>query len=85
MNSQLSTDCQKAFCDAMTARHNQLRAKHGVKPLTQDATLSAGSIPYADVLVSKNALVHSGGPYGENLAGNMSSLYTSATIPLCTR
>lgn len=50
------------------AAHNNERSKYGVKPLSWDGSLAAGSLSYAKTLASNNCqLTHSSGDYGENL------------------
>ncbi|KAJ6409419.1 hypothetical protein OIU84_009005 [Salix udensis] len=48
--------------------HNTARAAVGVGPLTWDATVQAYAQNYANQRAGDCNLVHSGGPYGENLA-----------------
>ena len=78
--------CQKAFCDAMLQRHNQLRSKHSAPALSQDATLNQNAQAYASKLAqSNNGLVHSGGAgYGENLALIMDSRLNGPDVATCT-
>ncbi|KAJ9175049.1 hypothetical protein P3X46_013635 [Hevea brasiliensis] len=48
--------------------HNQARIHVGVGPLTWDDKVAAYAQNYANQRISDCNLVHSGGPYGENLA-----------------
>ncbi|XVE94078.1 hypothetical protein REPUB_Repub01dG0249700 [Reevesia pubescens] len=55
--------------------HNTARAAVGVGPMTWDNTVAAYAQNYANQRIGDCNLVHSGGPYGENLAwssGNLS-------------
>ncbi|CAL9217362.1 unnamed protein product [Arabidopsis halleri] len=57
--------------------HNQARSKVGVGPMQWDEGLAAYAGNYVDHLKSDCRVVHSGGPYGENLAmssGNLSAV-----------
>lgn len=57
--------------DVLLARHNHFRARHGVPPLTWNATIEAVASSYAKHLAATGQLVHSKNPnYGENLAAN---------------
>lgn len=51
------------FLDA----HNSARSQVGVEPMTWDTTVAAYAQNYANQRISDCQLVHSGGPYGENL------------------
>ncbi|XP_048426795.1 pathogenesis-related protein 1-like [Pyrus x bretschneideri] len=57
--------------------HNAARAAVGVGPLTWDDNVAGYAQNYANQHVGDCNLVHSGGPYGENLA--MSSVDMSGT------
>ncbi|MBA0849660.1 hypothetical protein Goshw_018798 [Gossypium schwendimanii] len=48
--------------------HNAARAEVGVGPLTWDATVAAYAQQYASKRIADCDLIHSTGPYGENLA-----------------
>lgn len=52
-------------------RHNELRARHGAKPIEEDADLTKAAQQWADQLVIDGKLSHSSGAragyYGENL------------------
>ncbi|KAL5707213.1 hypothetical protein ACHQM5_025290 [Ranunculus cassubicifolius] len=62
------------------AAHNRARAQVGVGPMGWSSTLAAYAQRYANSMVSTCNLVHSGGPYGENLAwqSNNALTYTAA-------
>ncbi|KAJ6716441.1 CYSTEINE-RICH SECRETORY PROTEIN-RELATED [Salix koriyanagi] len=57
-------DSPQDYLDA----HNTARAAVGVGPLTWDTTVQAYAQNYANQRAGDCNLVHSGGPYGENLA-----------------
>lgn len=48
--------------------HNSSRSQVGVGPMTWDTTVAAYAQNYANQRISDCNLVHSSGPYGENLA-----------------
>ncbi|CAN6450667.1 unnamed protein product [Victoria cruziana] len=62
------------FVDA----HNAARAEVGVDPISWDDTVAAYAQNYADQRMGDCNLVHSQGPYGENLAGSTGSEFTAA-------
>lgn len=47
--------------------HNSARSQVGVGPMTWDTTVAAYAQNYANQRINDCQLVHSGGPYGENL------------------
>ena len=51
--------------------HNEARADVGVGPLTWSPVLAAYAQKWADFLARTGSFQHSGGTYGENLAGGM--------------
>ncbi|XP_023642278.1 pathogenesis-related protein 1 [Capsella rubella] len=53
--------------------HNQARAQVGVGPMQWDEGIAAYARSYVDRLKGDCNSVHSGGPYGENLAGGGNS------------
>ena len=53
--------------DYLTA-HNAARAEVGVPPLTWNDTVASYAQNYANKRIGDCNLVHSGGPYGENIA-----------------
>ncbi|CBI25103.3 unnamed protein product, partial [Vitis vinifera] len=58
------------FLDA----HNVARAEVGVGPMSWDNTVAAYAQNYTNQRIGDCNLVHSGGPYGENLAWGSPSL-----------
>ena len=54
--------------------HNTARAAVGVGPLTWDTTVQAYAQNYANQRAGDCNLVHSGGPYGENIAWSSADL-----------
>ncbi|RLV96262.1 hypothetical protein JA1_000429 [Spathaspora sp. JA1] len=56
------------FSQQILDAHNQKRALHGVSPLTWEQAAYDYAQAYADKYDCSGNLVHSGGPYGENLA-----------------
>ncbi len=60
----LTSDQIQAILDA----HNSYRAQVGVPPLQWSDSLAASSQNWANQLAAMGTLVHSRGPYGENLA-----------------
>lgn len=68
-----STGVDVDFAKSMLDRHNVLRAAHSAGALSWSSTLYAFAQAYADQYVCGSSLVHSGGPYGENLAAGYST------------
>ncbi|KAK6253353.1 hypothetical protein QUC31_015073, partial [Theobroma cacao] len=67
-----SQDSPQAFLNV----HNAARAAVGVQPMTWDNSVAVYAIDYANQRSNDCKLLHSGGPYGENLAmstGNLSA------------
>jgi len=64
------------FREAVIRSHNELRAVHQAPPLILDKVLTKYAQEWADRLAATGQFVHSGGPYGENLAyyGSSSSI-----------
>ncbi|CAK7896067.1 repressed by EFG1 protein 1 [[Candida] anglica] len=64
------TDSLNSFEAQILATHNEKRALHGVPDLTWDPVLAEYAANYAAKSFSCDnvQLIHSGGPYGENLA-----------------
>ncbi|KAK3126304.1 hypothetical protein QOZ80_7AG0554610 [Eleusine coracana subsp. coracana] len=58
--------------------HNTARADVGVGPVTWDNTVAAYAQSYAAQRQGDCSLVHSGGPYGENLFGGSGSGWSAA-------
>ncbi|KAK6453978.1 uncharacterized protein RJT20DRAFT_111960 [Scheffersomyces xylosifermentans] len=71
-----------AFANEIVNAHNQRRGLHGVGPLQWSNTLAKYAADYAARTFSCDnvKLVHSGGPYGENLAAG----YVGGTDPVTT-
>jgi len=62
------------------AVHNAYRAEVGMPPLVWSTTLASYAQNWANFLVANGLFQHSGGPYGENLAGGWPSSYWSDTL-----
>lgn len=62
--------------------HNAARREVGVGPVTWDENLARYARDYAAGRVADCRLVHSGGPYGENLAGSSGNLSGTAAVQL---
>ena len=63
--------------------HNAARALVGVANITWSTTLANYAQNYANQRISDCNLVHSGGPYGENLAkGSSSTFYGTTAVDL---
>ncbi|XP_034680895.1 pathogenesis-related leaf protein 6-like [Vitis riparia] len=62
--------------------HNTARAQVGVGPMSWDNTVAAYAQNYAKQRIGDCNLVHSGGPYGENLARGSSSLTGTGAVNL---
>ncbi|KAL4615139.1 hypothetical protein ACB092_07G103500 [Castanea dentata] len=62
--------------------HNAARAQVGVGAITWDANLATFAQNYAKQHKGDCRLVHSGGPYGENLAGSTGDLTGTAAVNL---
>ena len=60
--------------------HNQARAEVGVGPLVWDETVAAYARNYANKRWGDCSLIHSGGPYGENLAWGSRDLSAAAAV-----
>ncbi|WCJ18571.1 Pathogenesis-related protein 1 [Euphorbia peplus] len=70
---------QQNYLDA----HNIARAQVRVANITWDATLATYAQNYANSMIGSCNLVHSNGPYGENLAkGSSSSFSGTAAVNL---
>lgn len=67
-------DCLKA--------HNAARATVNVGPMTWDNKVASFASNYANQRKGDCKLVHSGGPYGENLAGSRVDLTATAAVNL---
>ncbi|KAK9941739.1 hypothetical protein M0R45_007434 [Rubus argutus] len=62
--------------------HNVARGQVGVPNITWDNTVAAYAQSYADSRKGDCNLVHSGGPYGENLAKGSGSFTATAAVNL---
>ena len=62
--------------------HNDARAAVGVGPLTWDDKVAAYAQDYAKKRIGDCNLVHSGGPYGENIAWGSADLSGTAAVKL---
>ncbi|KAL5707216.1 hypothetical protein ACHQM5_025293 [Ranunculus cassubicifolius] len=63
---------------SILAAHNTARAQVGVGPMAWSTQLAAYAQNYANSKASTCELVHSGGPYGENLAWQSNNALTYA-------
>ncbi|ANZ73364.1 BA75_00070T0 [Komagataella pastoris] len=61
-----------AISQSLLDTHNEKRALHGVSDLTWSTELADYAQGYADSFTCGSSLVHTGGPYGENLASGYS-------------
>lgn len=57
-------DLKKDILDS----HNQYRRQHGAPPFKWSSQLASGAEQWAKKLANQNALQHSSGEYGENIA-----------------
>nr|BAW35445.1 PR-1-like protein [Sarracenia purpurea subsp. venosa] len=62
--------------------HNAARAQVGVGPISWDNNVAAYAQSYANSRIGDCNLVHSGGPYGENLAKGSGSFTGTAAVNL---
>ena len=60
--------------------HNAARAQVGVGPMRWDAKVASYARNYVEKLKGSCKLVHSGGPYGENLAWGSNDLSGTAAV-----
>ncbi|KAJ4965704.1 hypothetical protein NE237_017553 [Protea cynaroides] len=58
---------QRNFQQDMVDAHNEYRSSMGIEPLTWNTTLQAYAEAYAKQRSGDCALIHSHGPYGENI------------------
>ena len=72
------TNAQNLPQDFLDA-HNAARAQVGVANITWDNTVATYALNYANSRKSDCNLVHSSGPYGENLAKGSSGTFTGVT------
>ncbi|OVA05751.1 Allergen V5/Tpx-1-related [Macleaya cordata] len=57
--------------------HNAARANVSVGPMTWDTTLAAYALNYANQRAKDCKLIHSDGPYGENIAWGSSATFSA--------
>lgn len=60
--------------------HNRARSQVGVGPMKWDATVASYAQNYLNRLKGNCKMVHSGGPYGENLAWSSADLTGTASV-----
>lgn len=77
-HSCAAQSAEKQYLDA----HNAARAKVGVGPLVWDTTVANYAQRYANSRRADCKLVHSGGPYGENLAWSSGDMSISAAVKM---
>ncbi|KAL4579108.1 hypothetical protein LXL04_015243 [Taraxacum kok-saghyz] len=65
-------DYTQEYLDA----HNAARAQVGVNNMSWNASVAAYAQNYANQRIGDCSLIHSGGPYGENLAGQSGGVLT---------
>ncbi|GLT72515.1 hypothetical protein SLA2020_444420 [Shorea laevis] len=78
LHLSLAQDTQQDYLKA----HNDARAAVGVAALTWDDKVAAYAQNYANKHIGDCNLVHSGGPYGENLAASTGDLSGTAAVKL---
>lgn len=71
-STTLAQNTQQDYLDA----HNTARSAVGVADISWDDTVQAYAEDYANQRISDCSLVHSGGPYGENLFWGSSTSYS---------
>ncbi|KAJ6670266.1 CYSTEINE-RICH SECRETORY PROTEIN-RELATED [Salix viminalis] len=74
----LAQNSQQDYLNA----HNNARAQVGVGNMVWDNNVAAYANNYVQRLKGDCRLVHSGGPYGENLAGSTGDLSGSAAVKM---
>ncbi|OWM90153.1 hypothetical protein CDL15_Pgr006474 [Punica granatum] len=74
----LGQDSPQDFVNA----HNAARAQVGVGPISWNETIAAYAHDYASKRAGDCRLVHSGGPYGENLAWSSGDLSGTDAVNL---
>ena len=77
LSTILSTTAQNSPQDFVDL-HNSARAAVGVGPVSWDDAVAAYAQNYADQRIGDCQLVHSGGPYGENLFWGSGRDYSAA-------
>ncbi|KAF3455764.1 hypothetical protein FNV43_RR00406 [Rhamnella rubrinervis] len=78
LQASLAQNSQKDYLSA----HNAARAAVGVGPLVWDDRVAAFAQEYAKRHIGDCNMVHSGGPYGENLAKSTGDLSGTAAVNL---
>ncbi|ESW20295.1 hypothetical protein PHAVU_006G196900 [Phaseolus vulgaris] len=84
----LATSTLSQICDAQNSpqdflnAHNTARSQVGVGPMRWDATVASFAQNYVNKLKGNCKMVHSGGPYGENLAWSSGDLTATAAVKL---
>ncbi|KAJ1396587.1 CAP domain [Sesbania bispinosa] len=81
ISSPMISYAQNSPRDYLNA-HNRARSEVGVGPITWDATVAAYAQNYVNSLRGSCQLVHSEGPYGENLAWSSGDLTGTAAVEL---
>ncbi|KAG7594677.1 CAP superfamily [Arabidopsis thaliana x Arabidopsis arenosa] len=71
----IATNAQNTPQDYLNS-HNTARAQVGVPNVVWDTTLATYALNYANSRKANCSLVHSNGPYGENLAKGSSSTFS---------
>ncbi|XP_062177937.1 pathogenesis-related protein 1-like [Alnus glutinosa] len=78
LHLSLAQDTQQDYLKA----HNDARRAVGVPALTWDNKVAAYAQKYANKRIGDCSLVHSGGPYGENIAWGSADLSGTAAVKL---
>lgn len=74
----IATNAQNTVQDYLKT-HNDARSLVGVPNLVWDAALAQYALTYANSRKADCSLVHSNGPYGENLAKGSSSTFSGVS------
>ncbi|XP_010500562.1 PREDICTED: pathogenesis-related leaf protein 6-like [Camelina sativa] len=77
----IATNAQNSQQDYLTA-HNNARAQVGVANLVWDTTVATYALNYANTRKANCSLIHSNGPYGENLAKGSGNFTAIAAVKL---
>ncbi|XP_023554792.1 pathogenesis-related protein 1-like [Cucurbita pepo subsp. pepo] len=78
MFPSMAQDMSQDFVDA----HNAARAQVGVGPIQWDETVANYARQYANQRAKDCQMVHSNGPYGENLAGSSADLSCTDAVQM---
>ncbi|XP_059446996.1 pathogenesis-related protein 1-like [Corylus avellana] len=78
LHLSFAQDTQQDYLKA----HNDARAAVGVGPLTWDDKVAGYARDYANKRIGDCNLVHSGGPYGENIAWGSADLSGTAAVKM---